>query len=86
MMSIQSAMEEKLNAAFRPERLSIVNESHLHAGHHHHGSDHHGAYDGTGETHFRVRIVAASFRDVRPVSRHRFQEAIDVPFEVIHVR
>ena len=57
-MSIQSVMQEKLTAAFHPERLSIINESHLHAGHHHHGSDQHGAYDGTGETHFRVRIVS----------------------------
>ncbi|TIL80683.1 MAG: BolA family transcriptional regulator, partial [Mesorhizobium sp.] len=60
-MSIQSAMEDKLKAAFSPERLVIINESHLHAGHHHSGSDHHGAFDGTGETHFRVRIVSPSF-------------------------
>jgi BolA protein len=70
-MSIQSAMEEKLVAAFRPERLSIVNESHLHAGHHHHGSDHHGTYDGTGETHFRVRIVSPAFAGMSRIDRHR---------------
>ena len=64
-------MEEKLNTAFSPERLSIVNESHLHAGHHHHGSDHHGAYDGTGETHFRVRIVSAAFAGMSRIDRHR---------------
>ncbi|TIU64705.1 MAG: BolA/IbaG family iron-sulfur metabolism protein, partial [Mesorhizobium sp.] len=44
-MSIQSTMEDKLKAAFSPERLVIINESHLHAGHHHSGSDHHGAFD-----------------------------------------
>ena len=70
-MSIQSAMEEKLVEAFAPERLSIVNESHLHAGHHHHGSDHHGTYDGTGETHFRVRIVAPAFAGMSRIARHR---------------
>ena len=30
-MSIQSAIEEKLAAAFRPDSLEVVNESHLHA-------------------------------------------------------
>lgn len=51
-------------AAFAPERLDIVNESHLHAGHHH-------GDDGTGETHFRVRIVSASFTGKSRLERHR---------------
>lgn len=42
---IESAMREKLAVAFAPERLDIINESHLHAGHQG------GAMDGTGETH-----------------------------------
>ena len=67
----QSAMEEKLKAAFAPQRLEIMNESHLHAGHHHTGSDHHGTYDGTGETHFRVRMVADAFTGMSRVARHR---------------
>ncbi|AZO50735.1 MAG: BolA/IbaG family iron-sulfur metabolism protein [Mesorhizobium sp.] len=70
-MSIQSTMEDKLKAAFSPERLVIINESHLHAGHHHSGSDHHGAFDGTGETHFRVRIVSPSFAGMSRIERHR---------------
>lgn len=70
-MSLQSVMQEKLTRAFSPERLVIVNESHLHAGHHHHGSDHHGAFDGTGETHFRVRIVSVAFTGLSRVARHR---------------
>ncbi|BCG92609.1 BolA family protein [Mesorhizobium sp. 131-2-1] len=70
-MSIQSAMEDKLKAAFSPERLIIINESHLHAGHHHSGSDHHGAFDGSGETHFRVRIVSRSFAGMSRIERHR---------------
>jgi BolA protein len=70
-MSIESAMQEKLTAALQPERLSIINESHLHAGHHHHGSDHHGTYDGTGETHFRVRIVSTVFAGMSRIARHR---------------
>jgi BolA protein len=60
-----------LKTAFSPERLVIINESHLHAGHHHQDSDHHGAYDGTGETHFRVRIVSSAFAGMSRIDRHR---------------
>src|SRR3990170_4160981 len=70
-MSIQSTMEGKLKKAFSPERLVIINESHLHAGHHHQDSDHHGTYDGTGETHFRVRIVSSAFAGMSRIERHR---------------
>lgn len=70
-MSIQATMEDKLKKAFSPERLVIINESHLHAGHHHQDSDHHGTYDGTGETHFRVRIVSPVFAGMSRIDRHR---------------
>ncbi|KHJ55260.1 BolA family transcriptional regulator [Aureimonas altamirensis] len=69
-MSIQSAIEEKLVAAFRPDSLEVVNESHLHAGHHH-DTSHHAPFDGTGETHFRVRIVADAFGPMSRLERHR---------------
>ncbi len=70
-MSMQQTIEAKLTAAFSPERLAVLNESHLHAGHHHSGSDHHGTFDGTGETHFRVRIVSAAFAAMSRIDRHR---------------
>jgi len=70
-MSIQATIENKLNAAFHPERLEVLNESSQHAGHHHAESDHHGTFDGTGETHFRVRIVSAAFAGMSRVDRHR---------------
>jgi BolA protein len=70
-MSIQSDMEAKLKSALSPERLEVVNESHLHAGHHHLESGHEAVFDGTGETHFRVRIVAPSFAGMSRVERHR---------------
>jgi BolA protein len=70
-MSIQATMEDKLKQMFSPERLVIINESHLHAGHHHQDSDHHGTYDGTGETHFRVRIVSPAFAGMSRIDRHR---------------
>ena len=70
-MSIQDQIETKLRQAFAPQRLDVINESHLHAGHHHVESGHHATFDGTGETHFRVRIVAAKFAGMSRVDRHR---------------
>lgn len=70
-MSTKAAIEEKLRSAFAPQRLEVLDESHQHAGHHHGGSDHHAAFDGSGETHFRVRIVADAFAGLSRVARHR---------------
>lgn len=70
-MSMQAAMEAKLNQAFSPQRLSIINESQLHAGHHHVESGHHAKFDGSGETHFRVRIVSPAFAGMSRIDRHR---------------
>jgi BolA protein len=62
-MSLESRMREKLMVALRPSRLDLVNESHLHAGHQ--GSP------GTGESHFRVLIVAEAFAGKSRLERHR---------------
>lgn len=70
-MSIQSEIERKLQQAFAPERLTVINESHLHAGHHHVESGHEEVFDGSGETHFRIRIVAQAFTGMGRVERHR---------------
>lgn len=68
-MSIQKQIERKLGEAFSPERLSVINESHLHAGHQ-------PDFDGTGETHFRVRIVSDAFAGMSRVERHRAVNAL----------
>ncbi|MBX3578689.1 MAG: BolA family transcriptional regulator [Rhizobiaceae bacterium] len=70
-MSIAETVRTKLEQAFRPERLDIINESSQHAGHHHVESGHHATFDGTGETHFRIRIVSAAFAGKSRVERHR---------------
>ena len=57
-------IEAILKDAFTPERLEIVNESHLHAGH---GE----SFDGSGETHLRIRIVAPAFSAQSRLQRHR---------------
>ena len=68
-MSIRSDIEEKLAAAFSPQHLEVINESHLHAGHQEH-------FDGTGETHLRLRIVADAFSGMSRVERHRAINAL----------
>jgi BolA protein len=62
-MSFATRMREKLMTAFNPTRLDVVNESHLHAGH--------ASSPGTGESHFRVLIVAPLFAGKSRVERHR---------------
>lgn len=78
-MSIQATMERKLNEAFSPERLAVINESHLHAGHHHVENGEDAEFDGTGETHFRVRIVSSAFAGMSRVERHRAVNALLAP-------
>jgi BolA protein len=58
----EARLRERLIAAFAPVELAVTNESHLHEGH---------AGARGGASHFRVRIVAAAFRGIPPVSRHR---------------
>ena len=70
-LSIKSSIETKLSQAFSPERLDVINESHLHAGHHHTEGGHVEIFDGSGETHFRVRIVAQAFAGKSRIERHR---------------
>jgi BolA protein len=60
--SREQRLRERLVTRFAPTRLTIEDESHLHAGHA-------GAAGGHG--HFRVTIVADAFRGVSPVARHR---------------
>lgn len=73
---MQAKMEAKLVETFSPERLSVINESHLHAGHHHVEDGHVAEFDGEGETHFRVRIVAPAFAGMSRVERHRAVNAV----------
>ena len=62
-MRVKAAIEKKLGEGLKPQRLKVVDESHLHAGHA-------GARDG-GESHFRVEIVASAFAGLNRVARQR---------------
>jgi BolA protein len=55
-------IRDRLQAAFHPTRLEVVDDSHRHAGHP-------SVRDGRG--HFTVVIVAASFAGMSKLDRHR---------------
>src|SRR5258708_13172170 len=65
---VAETMRAKLEAAFAPSALHILDESHLHAGHHGH--------DGRGESHFAVSISAAAFVGKSRVERQRMVYAL----------
>lgn len=62
-MLIEDQISEKLQVAFTPDALQVINESDQHAGH--------AGHDGTGESHFRVVIRANVFADMSRIARHR---------------
>jgi len=66
-MRVTDSIRQKLTAAFAPQSLEVVDESHRHAGHAGATRD-----DGSqGETHFHVRLVSAAFDRVSRVERQR---------------
>ncbi|MYZ50079.1 BolA family protein [Propylenella binzhouense] len=67
-MTMKSKIETKLVQALAPEMLTVVDESHLHAGHAGHRPG--------GESHFRIRIVADAFEGKSRLERHRAINAI----------
>lgn len=60
---VARSLRAKLEAAFAPERLEIVDDSARHAGHA-------GAREG-GESHFTVVVVSAAFEGLNRVARQR---------------
>ena len=68
-MGFSQSIHEKIEAALKPHSLEIVNESHLHAGHQE-------SFDGSGETHLRIKVVAEVFDGMNRVDRHRTINAL----------
>lgn len=58
-MSVSTTINSKLEAAFEPTWLQVVNESHMHA------------VPANSETHFKVVIASSRFESKRPVQRHQ---------------
>ncbi|MGY6635197.1 MAG: BolA family protein [Alkalilacustris sp.] len=62
-MPVSDEIRDKLEQAFAPERLEVVNESHRHRGH--------AGDDGSGESHFHITIRAEALRPMTRLARHR---------------
>jgi BolA protein len=60
----------KLQAAFAPGSIEVIDESHKHASHAH-AMNRPGAAASAGGTHFHVKVVSEAFRGKSLVERHR---------------
>ena len=67
MTAIAERITRKLTAAFAPQELKVIDESHQHQGH--------GGWREGGETHFRVDIVSEAFAGKSRLERHRLVNA-----------
>ncbi len=62
-MSVTQEIADRLEEAFAPSELSVVDDSEGHRGH--------GGYREGGESHFNVKIRSAHFKGLNRVARHR---------------
>ena len=76
MSSVEETIRERLETAFSPSALAVINESHLHSGHLHPGEPHNERFNRHGETHFRVQIEAGAFASMSRLERHRAVNAV----------
>lgn len=62
-MTVAETMRKKLEAAFSPLTIDVVDESHKHAGHVEARPE--------GETHFQITLISSAFDGLGRVQRHR---------------
>lgn len=62
-MPVKDEMDARLRQAFSVQLLEIENESYKHAGH--------AGDDGSGESHFRIKIRSPDLASMGRVQRHR---------------
>ncbi len=74
----QIEMEMLLTTAFAPLYLAVINDSASHSGH--------SGDDGSGESHFTIKIESAAFAGVNRVMRQRMVNAAlgDIPGQRVH--
>ena len=65
---VAAEIDQRLRSALAPDRLEVVNDSARHRGH--------AGDDGSGESHFTVRIVAPAFAGMTRLQRQR---AVNAP-------
>jgi BolA family transcriptional regulator, general stress-responsive regulator len=64
LMSVQHQIEQKLQQAFAPPHLEVLNESHMHR------------VEPGSESHFKVILVSSTFDGQRLLARHRSVNAV----------
>jgi BolA protein len=69
--TVADAIKAKLQAAFAPVSLEIIDDSLKHAGHAHVVTRQGVAGGGGGETHFKIKVVSEAFKGKSRVDRHR---------------
>lgn len=72
---VADRIRHTLTAALAPTSLEVIDESARHAGHAHVVSRA-GSAQGTGETHFRIKVVSEGFRGKSRLERHRAINAL----------
>jgi BolA protein len=61
--AVADLIRTRLETAFTPERLEVVDDSHRHAGH--------AGASASGESHFNVVIVSVAFQGLSRIERQR---------------
>lgn len=70
IMNVAETIYSRISEAFKPKKLEVVDESHLHAGHM-------GAREG-GQTHYKVVLSAEAFAGMSRLQRSRaLYKAVD---------
>jgi len=76
-MSIQKNMDKKLREALNIQSLEIINESHHHKNH--------AGDDGSGESHFSIRICSSDFLENTTINNHKMiYKILEEEMKTIH--
>lgn len=62
-MRVEDEIRTRLESAFQPNALTVVDESEQHRGH--------AGYQEGGQSHFRVAIRSSAFAEMNRIARHR---------------
>ena len=67
-MLIEEEIKHVIEEKFSPQLVEVINESSKHVGH--------AGDDGSGQTHFKVKIVADAFKECNRIQRQRMVNAV----------
>jgi BolA protein len=67
-MLIEDEIKHVIQEEFNPQLVEVINESSKHIGH--------AGDDGSGQTHFKVKVVAEAFKECNRIQRQRMVNAV----------